>query len=125
MRVARNFVNAGLDRWQLIADTLNKINDEPEGISINDQRIWSGILHTWTNEDWALVLHSVELLMEQHPEFFKSYHEDAFISARDILTKHYQTHDRVLDKKPYKRYAWKMLMALREVWNAARREYAV
>lgn len=123
MRISRNFLQSGLERWQDIAEALNTIIREEGEITINDPRIWQGYLHSWNNEDWLLVLNAVEGLLEQHPELFKSYHEDAFISARDVLTKHFNTHDRVLDKKPYKRHAWKMIMTLREIWNRCHDRY--
>lgn len=117
MRTERNLIEMGLERWQQLAELLNSIIEQDGGIERDDERIWKPLLHTWTNEDWALVLHAFETLMIQHPNEIKSYQETAFIDAREALIKGFNASKRVLDKKANKHREWRMAMVLREVWN--------
>lgn len=112
-----NDLDLGLDRWQSVATTLNQIIEAEGAIDINNPAIWSGILHKWDNQDWELALIAVGRLLEKHPQMFKDYHKDAFITAANTLVKYNQVHDRVLDKRIHKKIAWKMIMTMREVWN--------
>jgi hypothetical protein len=112
-------IEKGLVLWQEIAEQLNNIVEEDGTIEKDDARIWQNYLHKWGNVDWVRVLLVIEQLNEHHPEFFKSFHEDAYITAREILVKQAPSTERVMDRKANKRYAWKMIMTMREVWNAA------
>lgn len=113
----------GLDRWEEIATTLNSIIKREGEIDINNEIIWKGFLHRWENQDWELALTAVATLMEEHPGLFRKYHIDAFRDAAGTLVKHMDTTDRVLDKRMFKKTAWKMIMTMREVWNNAQGNY--
>jgi hypothetical protein len=112
-------IERGLILWQEIAEQLNTIVEDEGTIEKDDARIWQNYLHKWGNHDWIRVLLVMEQLNERNPEFFKSYHEDAYVTAREILIKQAHNTERVMDRKPNKRFAWKMIMTMREVWNAA------
>lgn len=109
----------GLDRWQEVAETLNIIIEKHGHIDINNELIWQGILHKWENEEWAYAITAVALFYEQHPEYFKNFHKDAYVIALSTLKKYIDQHDRVMDKRINKKTAWKMIMTMRELWNAA------
>lgn len=109
----------GLDLWQEVAETLNKIIEQHGHIDINNELIWQGILHRWDNEQWVYAVAAVAKFYEQHPEFFKTFHRDAYMDALSTLRKYVDVHDRVLDKRVHKKVAWKMIMTMRELWNAA------
>ena len=115
----KTHLDQGLDRWEEVAITLNNIVKQQGEIAINNRDIWDGLLHRWENEDWEQALTAVATLMEQHPKIFKKYHRDAFQEAARTLVKHMDSTDRVLDKKLYKKTAWKMIMSMRELWNQA------
>jgi len=112
-------IENGLDLWQAIAETQNKIIRKDKVINKDNPEIWQGYLHRWDNADWEAVLIAVATLNQQHPDMFKKFQKDAFQDAAKTLIKHMDTTDRVLDKKLYKHKAWKMIMVLRELWNSA------
>jgi hypothetical protein len=112
------YLDKGLDLWQEVAFTLNKIIKEEGSIDINNTTIWKKYLNTWENEEWELVLTAVATLYEQYPELFKRFHVEAFKESARALVKHMDSTDRVLDKRLFKKTAWKMLMTMRELWNA-------
>ena len=118
-----NQLEKGLDRWQEIATALNTIIKKEGQIEINNPTIWGGFLHKWENEDWEQALTAVATLLEQHPDLFKKFHKEAFRDAASTLVKHMDTTDRVLDKRMFKKIAWRMIMTMREVWNEAQGNY--
>jgi hypothetical protein len=109
----------GIEIWRDISETLNGIVKDTGEININNETIWQGYLHVWNNQDWVKVLLAIELLYEDHPEFFVGNNEDAFITAKEILIKNNNNIDRVMDRKVNKRHAWRIIMSMRELWNRA------
>lgn len=113
----------GIKLWQELAESLNSIIEETGKIEINNDIIWKEFLHSWNNEEWILALIAIETLFESHPQFFKGNHEDAFITAKEILIKNNNSVERIMDRKnkkvSNKKHAWKMIMTMREVWNNA------
>lgn len=108
----------GINNWQAVAETLNSIILARGHIDINNEEIWQGILHKWSNEDWVYAITAVAKFYEQHPEYFKSFHRDAYSNAISTLRKYLDVHERVMDKRVNKKTAWKMIMTMRELWNA-------
>ena len=114
-----DILTEGLDRWQVVAETLNSIIEQDGAIDINNPRIWNTILHTWSNEDWAVTIAVIGMYYEQQSGMFKSFHKDAYVSGLNTLKKYMDVHDRVLDKRAHKKTAWKLIMTMRELWNSA------
>jgi hypothetical protein len=109
----------GVEIWGDVAEMLNDIYNADGKIDKDDKRIWGPYLHTWTNEQWRLMLQAVVELYDQHPEMFESYHIPKVMAAVIVLKEHNE-HPRILDTKEHKRTAWAMIMVLREVWSKAR-----
>ena len=109
----------GLDHWQAIAQCLNEEIKKSGAIAIDNRRIWDGYLHRWTNDDWAHMLIAFDQLQDQYPNLIKPFHRQAFEDARAVYLDHCDDHPRCLDTKQHKKHAWRMIMSLREVWNAA------
>jgi hypothetical protein len=109
----------GIEIWRDISETLNQIVKDTGEININNETIWQGYLHVWDNQDWVKVLLAIELLYEDHPEFFIGNNEDAYVTAKEILIKNNNKVDRIMDRKVNKRHAWRMIMSMRELWNRA------
>lgn len=105
-----------LDLWESVAKTLNLIKQEPEGITINDSRIWNGYLHRWHNSHWERIITLSLRLYKQHPEVFTDNHVDALENARLTFIKNMDI-PRCMDKKETKKIAWRWLMSMREIWN--------
>ena len=112
----------GVELWDQIATQLNDIIKLDGELHIDDKRIWDGYLHRWHNEDWMLLVQSAYKLYEQHPDLFKPFHKAALEDAIIALTMS-KGNTRVLDTKKNKGVEWKMIMMLREVWNAAQGVY--
>jgi hypothetical protein len=109
----------GVDTWHSIAQCLNHEILTHGAIAIDNRRIWDHYLHRWTNQDWAHMLIAFGQLMEQAPGLVKPFHRTAFEQARDVYLEQCDHHPRCLDTKQTKKYAWRMIMSFREVWNAA------
>jgi hypothetical protein len=109
----------GIELWRGLSESLNAIIEDSGEIDINNELIWKGYLHSWDNQDWTKALLAIEALFEEHPEFFRGNNEDAFLTAKEILIKNNNKIDRILDRKANKRHAWRMIMTMRELWNAA------
>ena len=115
-------LESGVELWDNIATQLNDIIKEDGELHIDDKRIWDQYLHRWHNEDWMLLVQAAYKLYEQHPDLFKPFHKTALEDAIIALTMS-KGNTRVLDTKKNKGTEWKMIMMLREVWNAAQGVY--
>lgn len=82
--------------------------------------IWRTILHRYRNEEWAIIVGTLWMLAEEDPSLFKTYHIETISQARTLLVKSWDVHPRILDTKPYKALAWKLMLTAREVTEAIR-----
>jgi hypothetical protein len=113
----------GVELWGKAAEMLNSVIKRHGKIEANNKEIWQTFLHQWSNEEWELVIVSVAILYDAYPNYFKRFHIDALKQAGSTLLKYKDTTDMVLDKKQHKSIEWRMLMTLRELWNACRDDY--
>jgi len=124
------WMEEGLDLWQGAATALNEEILQGGQLQKNNRRIWDTILHNWNNYDYVRVIALMRLLMETNPEMFAGRNEEAVLTADMILGKHWDRptgkknptwgpDGRVLDQPEFKHDAWKLIMAMREVWNKA------
>lgn len=109
----------GVNNWYEIAQCLNQEIQNTGPIAIDNRRIWDGFLHRWDNTDWAHMLIAFDQLQDQYPNLIKPFHRTAFEEAKAVYLEHCDVHPRCLDTKQTKKHAWRMIMSLREVWNAA------
>lgn len=112
------FKESALDEWQAISEFLNDWIKNNGEIQPNNHELWKEFLHRWDNQDWQEIIDAVGELYKRYPEYFQEFHKRAIAQAIVILIEHSST-KRVMDRKKHKRVAWKMIMTLREVWNAA------
>jgi hypothetical protein len=114
-------LTAGQVLMNEIAAYLNEIIlSTGKKIDINNHQLWNTYLHSWSNEDWADMLSEFDAMCDLRPDLVKPWHTAALETAVMILHKNNMTagKDRILDTKANKRYAWKMIMAMRELSNA-------
>lgn len=109
----------GVDAWADIAQKLNSIIEQSGAIDINNKQIWTGYLHAWTNKEWGAMLASVGTLLKDHPELAMPFHHRAWSEALDAYMKHSHLDPRCMDSKHNKKHAWRMIMTMRELYNAA------
>ena len=109
---------SALAEWHSIATFLNDYIREHGQIQINNNELWREYLHRWDNQDWTEIIETVAELHKKYPEYFHKFHKDAIAAAITILIEHSDT-KRVMDRKQHKKIAWKMIMTMRETWNAA------
>ena len=105
----------GAQLWEEISVVLDDIiitTQQP--IDINNKAIWDPYLHTWTNEDWEDMLSIIDHAIKTNPDIAKDYHRTNLLNARAVLDK---GGTRALDKRDTKRYAWSMIMSMREMYN--------
>jgi len=112
-------VLAGFDKWTAMAKLLNDIIiDTNEGIQKDNVTIWQGHLHQYSNDDWDNMLSVLEAAYEEDATMFRDYDVTNINNARYELNKGIAGNiSRALDKKNTKRYAWAVLMTMREVYN--------
>jgi hypothetical protein len=116
----QKYLSEGIDLWGGLANWLNEEILKAGKLQKNNHPLWNGYLHEWANREYAKVLAAMRDLMEQQPELFRPFHENAILRAETILHKNWESEDnRVLDTKKYKTDAWALIMAMREVWNKA------
>lgn len=115
-------LESGVELWDQIATLLNTIIKEDGELAIDDKRIWDGFLHRWTNEEWMLLVQAAYKLFEQHPDLFKPFHKAA-LEDTILALANSKGNTRTLDTRKNKPVEWKMIMMLREVWNAAQGVY--
>lgn len=87
-------------------------------IDINNHALWDKYFHTWTNQDWDIMLSALESLVETTPDLFKPWHKRNIQEARSAWHAQKNKSDRILDSKKHKRKAWACVMTIREVVNA-------
>lgn len=114
-----HILEKGVDTWADIAHTLNEIIQESGPIDINNRRIWDGYLHRWSNKQWGEMLAAMGTLLEQYPHLAQPFHHRAWEQARDAFVKDSASDARCMDSKTNKKYAWKAIMAMRELYNTA------
>lgn len=110
-------IESGIDTWADIAHTLNRIIETSGPIDINNKTIWDGYLHQWSNKHWLEMLSALGVLLEQYPQMAQPFHHRAWEQARDAYLKHCDTDPRCMDSKENKKYAWRVIMSLREIYN--------
>jgi hypothetical protein len=105
-----------IDQWCEVAEMLNGIIlSTGKKIQKDNPQIWSGILHTWNNEDWLAMIELLLTVEQEQPNTLTYSHKTTIAEARSTLLR--ATHPRQLDLPGEKKKAWKLLMALRETWN--------
>jgi hypothetical protein len=105
----------GAQLWEEISIMLDSVIIETQqAIDINNKAIWDPYLHTWSNEDWADMLSIIDHAVKTTPDIARDYHRTNILNAQAVLDK---GGNRALDKKDTKRYAWSMIMTMREMYN--------
>lgn len=108
-----------IDLWQTVAADLNNTILTSGEIQINNHHIWNTYLHKWDNEDWKGILAAVCELQASYSQYVDVNGERALRKTIETILRWENHHERCLDTKKHKKTAWRMLMTLREIWNAA------
>lgn len=111
--------NNGVRQWQAIAEELNDIIvTTGKKIDKDDQRIWGGYLHRWSNDDWRDILSAFAAALEAEPTLAQPYRKTNLERARAKVFAAKEG-ERPLDRKSKggKAVAWAMINTLRETWN--------
>ena len=108
---------------QKIAEHLNTIIALTGSIKPNNRELWRGVLHELDNHHWQGMTLTLMKLQQQQPHIGALKHSIALEECQNILTKYGHKYDRIMDQKNYrfnhKPIAWKCLMTIRELYNAA------
>lgn len=117
-----NQLQRGMDKWADLASLLNHISYTEGEISRNDERIWDGYLHRWSNRDWLDVLHAIAEVQAAWPDLIKPFQAKTLTTAAALILKYKDEHPRVLDTREHKKTAWAAAMCLREIYNAVEQQ---
>jgi hypothetical protein len=125
--IEKYWIDEGIDLWYEVAHALNEEILKQGKLQKNNKLIWGTILHKWNNLDYAKVLGVMRELMDKHPEMFSGNNDSAVLAAEIILRNNWNRPTgkekmwgpdaRCLDQPEFKYDAWKLIMAMREVWN--------
>lgn len=96
---------------------LNNIIKTQGEILPNNHAIWNTYLHKWSNDDWNAIFATLLALCNTEPTKIKDYQKTALIKARNMFLSRKNTNDRCMDTKELKKYAWNVLMMIREIIN--------
>ena len=106
----------------MLADITQYLNEiirrTGKQIDINNHALWDRYFHSWTNQDWDVMLSALEALVETMPDLFKPWHKRNIQEARSAWHAQKNSNDRILDSKKHKRKAWACVMTIREIVNA-------
>lgn len=101
-----------------ITDYLNRIiTTTGKAIDINNTELWNRYFHSWTNQDWDVMLTALEQIQKTQPSSFESWHKRNIQAARAAWHTQSSSADRILDTKRHKAKAWACVMTIREVVN--------
>lgn len=99
-----------------VGQFLNNIIETEGEIKPNMTEIWKTFLHKWNNDDWENIFSFLLTLANDHPELLKDYQRTQIMYARGQFLSN-KTTKRCMDTKPLKKYAWSVLMNMREIYN--------
>lgn len=101
-----------------IVNEMNKFWIKHKGNLRNQKDFWDETLHTFTNEDWEIMLDVMELIRLEDPNCYLPFSIDTFQEVRKVLL--LEAHDRnprALDSYKNKGKAFKALMHVKDVFN--------
>jgi hypothetical protein len=105
----------------MLTDITQYLNDiirtTGKAIDINNHALWDKYFHSWSNQDWDIMLSALEDILTAHPELFKPWHKRNIQEARSAWHAQKNSNDRILDSKKHKRKAWACVMTIREIVN--------
>jgi len=103
---------------EYIVNEINKFWIKHKGELYNHRDFWDQTLHTYTNEDFAIMLEIMELIRIEDASCYLPFSHGIFEDARKVLI--LEGHDaepRVLDKRKHRKLAFKTLMNIKDVMN--------
>lgn len=101
-----------------IVNELNKFWIKYKGDLFNHKDFWDETLHSFTNEDWEIMLDVMELVRIEDASCYLPFSYSSFEDARKVLM--FDGHDanpKALDARKHKKTAFRALMNIKDVFN--------
>lgn len=104
---------------EYIIKEVNKFWIEYEGELFNHKDFWDDTLHSFTNEDWSIILDVMELIRLEDPSCYLPFSYDTFQEARKVIElEGHDANPKALDARKNKKKAFKALMHAKDVMNS-------
>jgi hypothetical protein len=109
------------EKTQVVEYIMNEVNKfwiKYKGDLFNHKDFWDETLHSFTNEDWSIILDVMELIRLEDPSCFIPFAQDVFLEARKVIE--LEGHDanlKALDARKNKKKAFKALVYAKDCWN--------
>jgi hypothetical protein len=110
------------EKVQIVEHLMNEINKlwiKCKGEMFNNKDFWDETLHSFTNEDWSVILDVMELIRLEDPRCYLPFSYDTFQEARKVITiEGHDANPRALNARKNKKKSFKALMHAKDCWNA-------
>ena len=101
-----------------IVSEVNKFWIKHKGELFNHKDFWDETLHSFTNEDWNIMLDVMELIRLEDAGCYLPYSAQVFEEARKVIEfEGHSKNPRALDARKNKKKAFKALMNIKDVFN--------
>jgi len=101
-----------------IVNELNKFWIKYKGDLFNHKDCWDETLHSFTNEDWEILMDAMEAIRIEDARCYIPYSQQSFDDVRKVLM--VEGHDgnpKALDARKHKKTAFRALMHVKDVFN--------
>jgi hypothetical protein len=103
---------------QHIVTDLNRFWIKYKGDLFNHKDFWDETLHSFTNEDWSIMLDVMELIRLEDPSCYLPFSHQTFEDARKVLEfEGHSGNPKALDARKNKKKSFKALMHIKDVMN--------
>ena len=110
------------EKTQVVEYIMNEVNKfwiKYKGDLFNHKDFWDETLHSFTNEDWSIILDVMELIRLEDPSCYIPYAYDVFTEARKVIElEGHDANPKALDARKNKKKAFKALVYAKDCWNA-------
>ena len=103
---------------EYIVNELNRFWIQYKGDLYNHPEFWKATLHSYSNQDWEIMMEIMEVIRIEDSDCFLPDSEISFDQVRKILMQEgHSANPQALDRYKHKRIAFKTLMHIKDVFN--------
>lgn len=100
----------GITLWQSIVDAQNRYIVDLGNIP-KHHTLYQRFLNKWQINEWRAIVIAIEEILEIRPDLFQEYHIYTIEKIKELIRNNQSIQSN-------KKLQWKMIMIMREIWNA-------